>query len=404
VADTIWSAFTHVPEDEWPAYVQQRASQGFTSLLISVLPILHDMSNGGGRLPSPFSDFWDGRPRWGPAHPEYLARAARMLDFVVAAGMTPTLVALWCSYAPATWASRDQPEFVLPDDALPDYLGSIVDALDRYDPVWVIAGDTDFADERTLARYIDAEVQLRVLVPDAVTAMHTQPTTYLPDALVELPQAAFYGYQSGHVLEQQQAAWQIAEHYQRVSVRRPVIDLEPPYEGHGHGFRYGRFSAADVRRASWQALCAGASAGIGYGAHGVWQWHHTGDVFSHTDFSSMPFDRQVALRFHGADDVATAARMIVDLGLLGAPGRQDLLVDPPPAIRALARDGRLAVYLPYARDIQLAEGVAVRDGYAWDPATGRRHDLELDTENVLAQVTWNGDALLVLDVDGLGTP
>ena len=42
--DTLWSVFTHVPEDEWERYVRQRAAQGFNAVNISILPILHDLS------------------------------------------------------------------------------------------------------------------------------------------------------------------------------------------------------------------------------------------------------------------------------------------------------------------------------------------------------------------------
>lgn len=401
VADTVWSAFTHVPEPEWDTYVAQRATQGFTSLLISVLPILHDMSDAPAAMPSPFPGFWDGRPRWGAVRSEYLDRARRMLAVACAAGLTPILVTLWCSYAPATWASGERPSYVMPDGAVGDYLASVVDAFDGFDPVWMVAGDADFHELRSTEWYAAAEIQLRALVPDAVTCMHTQDTTLLPDRLAQMPGAAFYGYQSGHRLERQDTAWEYAEHYLAAPVRRPIIDLEPPYEGHGHGFRYGRFSADDVRRASWQALCAGASAGIGYGAHGVWSWHRAGATFSHTKFSSMPFDHRVALRFTGADDVARAGQMVESLGLLGAPGRQDLLVDPSPGVRAMARDERVAIYVPYAGDVRLADGVIVRDGYLWDPATGDRHDLSMsDGGCTIIQAGWNGDALAVLDLDG----
>ena len=46
LADTIWSAFTHVPDDDWPAYLHMRRRQGFNALLISALPILHDLERG----------------------------------------------------------------------------------------------------------------------------------------------------------------------------------------------------------------------------------------------------------------------------------------------------------------------------------------------------------------------
>ncbi len=405
VADTIWSAFTNVPEPEWAPYVSHRAAQGFSSLLISVLPILNDMSDAGPAMPEPFPGFWSGSPRFGRLAPAYVDHARAKLRVAAAHGLVPSLALLWCAYAPGAWASARDPRFVIPVDVMPEVLASMVEAFDDFAPVYLVSGDTDFRQPETTDWYTRAIAYLRELVPDAVTTLHTNDETFLPAEVAADPGLGFYSYQSGHRLEWQHHTWEFAEHYVGQPVRRPVINLEPCYEGHGHGFRYGRFSAADIRHATWQSLLAGASAGIGYGAHGIWQWQRPGMPFNNPAFSSMPFDRRVALGFQGASDVGFAARLVEQLGLIGAEARQDLLVAPPPGVRAaLSTDGsHLLVYVPHAVDVRLAPAVVVADAVAWDLGRAALSDVELGEGDgpVIGQVPWNGDALISVR---LGSP
>jgi hypothetical protein len=58
-----------------------------------------------------------------------------------------------------------------------------------------------------------------------------------------------------------------------VTPRRPIINLEPWYEG-----ILGQFWEADQRYAFWMCLLAGA-AGHSYGAHGLWQMSTHADCF-----------------------------------------------------------------------------------------------------------------------------
>ena len=54
---------------------------------------------------------------------------------------------------------------------------------------------------------------------------------------------------------------------------RPVINLEPPYEGHVAYQSRKPHSAYNVRRAVYQSLLATPVAGFTYGGHGVWSWN-----------------------------------------------------------------------------------------------------------------------------------
>ena len=403
LADTIWSAFTHVPVDDWKRYVSLRATQGFTALNISILPIVHDLSATDRVLPQPFDGFWDGAPRPGPLRRDYIEHARTMLDIAAANDLTPNLVVLWCNYVPETWASTKDRRYVISPESRRDYVASVVEAFDPYSPMYAVAGDADLVSVASREAWTDAQRQLRTLVPDAVTTIHKQDTAVLPDDLVYDAGLGYYSYQSGHRLECQHFAWQYAEHYLGAAVRRPIVNLEPCYEGHGFGFRYGRFDAAAVRRASWESLLAGASAGLGYGAHGIWQWHRRGAAFNHAEFSAMPFDRWTAAAFRGADDVAFAARFMREQRLVGAQPRQDLLRTPSDGVRAAVGDDpcRVAIYAPYASDVAVAPGVRILNVAAWDLETRQQGEAEVIDHTdgpILRQPEWNADTLYLLTI------
>jgi hypothetical protein len=85
------------------------------------------------------------------------------------------------------------------------------------------------------------------------------------------------GYQSGHGDDAATVRWihsgPPAEHGRRREFTRPLINLEPPYEGHNGYHSRKPHSAYNVRRAVYQSLLAAPIAGVTYGGHGVWSWH-----------------------------------------------------------------------------------------------------------------------------------
>ena len=91
--------------------------------------------------------------------------------------------------------------------------------------------------------------------------------------------------------------------------KKPIINTEPGYEGHRHGYRKGRFDESDIRKETYLIILGGAKAGIGYGAHRVWMCHKRKMQFNNIQFSSIPFDFGTALKFKGAWDVAFCKKL-----------------------------------------------------------------------------------------------
>jgi len=356
LADTVWSAFTNITIPQWREYLEFRRAQGFNALQITILP-QWDRSRGYTH-PEPFP-LKGGRRDYTAPNGEYFQRAGEMVHMARERGFLPALVFLWCDCVAGTWASARLPGYEIPPEAIEAYAEYVVDSFAEFKPLYLISGDTDFKTPETAKIYLKALQTVKRLAPDALTVFHLNPDTDLPEEIVGAEQLDFYMYQSGHHLESQDRAYKLAGKFAALPVKRPVVNGEPPYEGHGFGHRYGRFGAFHVRRAIWQSLLSGAKAGVTYGAHGIWSWHERGKEFPNAEFSSLPYAWHTALRFPGAWDAAYARTVFetYDLfGLVAAGSPRECSRE----VRLAATPGgdKLAVYVPYAVEFTLDEDLS----------------------------------------------
>ena len=108
LADTVWSAFSNATIEEWEEYLDYRKSQNFNALQISILPILHDMSESCLKI-LPFKLRQDGVFDYYNINEEYFNRARMMLDMACKRGFVPALAVLWCCYVPGTRVTTEPP-------------------------------------------------------------------------------------------------------------------------------------------------------------------------------------------------------------------------------------------------------------------------------------------------------
>lgn len=344
--DTLWAALHRADEEEFLQVLDTRAEQGFSGVMMSALPIAHDRS---GDMHDPLRRR-PGREADGSLDPDWVARARRMVAAVTARGLTPFIVLQWVDYVPGTWASLEHPDVALDDETTRAYVTELVQALADHDPIWCLSGDDVFTSTAARERYRLIHDVVRGLDPNALVAVHTGGWVNLPDEVREL--ADVVGFQSGHDganWAENPASW---NHYldSLPGPRGVRMNLEPCYEGHGFDGGTGRYTARDVRLASWRSVLSGAGAGLGYGAHGLWSWHHRGEAFSSEDWSGMPFDAMTALTFPGADDVGYLRSLVLQHRLWRLRDRSDLVVRDRSGIRVGADRSLdvMAVHSPHA--------------------------------------------------------
>jgi hypothetical protein len=105
--------------------------------------------------------------------------------------------------------------------------------------------------------------------------MHPFGWSWVGDEFRDQSWLNFYIYQSGHSAEEPKIRW-LPEGPHTTdwlkSPPRPIINVEPNYEDHPSYPTDVRFTAADVRRASYWSLLVTPTAGVTYGHFSLWAW------------------------------------------------------------------------------------------------------------------------------------
>ena len=155
-ADTCWSAFTSIAENDWDYYLTRRAEQGMNVLQINTLPQWDRCCPDLGIWPYASEDgvHFD----WSCPNQAYWDRAAAMCRAAVEHGIRPALVLMWCNYVPGTWGAKIAERCgaeIMPREEVRAHVARVVENLGEFDPVYVVAGDTDFAGDEAIAYYED---------------------------------------------------------------------------------------------------------------------------------------------------------------------------------------------------------------------------------------------------------
>lgn len=126
--------------------------------------------------------------------------------------------------------------------------------------------------------------------------------------LCKLRVEKFFHVSNKGIVKRRRKKWNLFQYrkHEIYATKRPVVNGEPCYEGHGKGRTRTRFKAFDIRKATWQSLLSGAKMGITYGGHGVWSCHFEGMEFVNPEWKFMPYDWEEGLRLPGAWDAAYA--------------------------------------------------------------------------------------------------
>lgn len=94
LADTLWSAFTNMTDEELESYLILRRQQGFNVLQINILPQWDRCWTPAPCMPWPCKA--DGMFDYSaPMNQDYFDHAAHMCEKITAYGFTPALVVLW---------------------------------------------------------------------------------------------------------------------------------------------------------------------------------------------------------------------------------------------------------------------------------------------------------------------
>lgn len=340
----------------------------------------------------------------------YFKNAELMLEMAVEEGFIPALAVLWANYVPDTWQSncgdasrhpRVRPfSDIIPMEAMKKYVEYVAVKFSRFNPIYLVSGDTNFPSDLTISYYRMALEILKRLSPQSLTTLHTIPRATLNESFVNSSLIDFYMYQSGHRYDEQHLNYKLAEKCRSYAVKRPVVNGEPCYEGHRHFDGNGeRFTAFDVRKAFWQSVLSGANAGFAYGAHGIWTWKKEGSKFSNTCAAGLPHSWRESLVFDGAWDVSFGKKLFELYEFYDLEPANHVLNNTDEIRMAKTRDSsKLAIYVPYSTELELNMDLSDYDLSIINLQDKRMFKGDIDcsyNQTIIKMPEFNGDYLVI---------
>ncbi len=265
LADTAWNgALLSTPKD-WAFYLKERARQKFTAVQW-VATQWRAAPNGDAQGDPAFT----GKEQIS-VNPEFFRRLDAKADAVNKAGLVNAPVLLW---AIGGGSKEKNPGAFLPEDQAILLVRYMVARWQANDVVWILAGDGHYFGVegerwRRIGRAVFNDIH------HAPVAMHPQGHHWIQNDFKDEKWLGILGYQSGHGDSDEALAWltrgPLTTDWNK-EPSHPIINLEPPYEGH-LGYQSRKPISADlVRRSVYWSLLNGPTAGVSYGGHGVWGW------------------------------------------------------------------------------------------------------------------------------------
>ncbi|WP_133259081.1 DUF4038 domain-containing protein [Mycolicibacterium sp. GF69] len=384
LADTWWFGLTdRLDEARFLRLVTQRARQGFTAAQI-VVGIPPEVGPAHPSASSPVGPAWD---LDGAPNDAYLRMAQTRIDLMNRQGLAAIVYGGWgpqidwigqarmtawwrrivdvCDHLNVVycltgesdlWTSSRAARALLPDRSTDDLFGarSGVAAVPRY--VSAIgrrlapAGVRARRRERWSAVLADlAERTERPIIVHTTSAIDGFQAVDDPTPL------AANTVQTGHARRSEPELWRRLLASREKNPGRPVVNLEPWYEG-----IRGQFWLEDQVRALWMSVGAGAHA-ICYGAQGVW---NVGDGAFLGHWGAQGFDQAMGLA--SPTVLGATYRMLDGIGALRWPAVEATVAGKRLVkLRRAEGRGRFLEYYPDAADVRVGA-----EGRVFNPLTG----------------------------------
>ncbi len=372
VGDTVWYGAILSAKEDWNTYLSDRVNKRFDVVHFNVVA----PRNGVAADENGEISFTGENPI--RINPRFYQRLDQRIDAVNSRGILAAIVLTWGLRPVDSGNSLPEAEVV----RLIRYLEA------RYGAnhvVWIVTGDNYYEgpDGERWKRIGRAAFDGRVHAPVTThpAGMHWPWESFRDEKWLD-----FIIYQSGHGDDANTLHWIHSgpphQHWQD-SPPRPFINIEPPYEGHlGYQSRKPHSDYA-TRRAIYWSLLNAPTAGVTYGAHGVWSWH-TAVGQPPTDHPTTGIAKtwREALSFPGSTQMKYLEEFFTSVPWWTLRPDDNLLAeqphgdDPMRHISASRSDkGDLAViYLPVGAAVRLREGVLGQDlqGEWFNPRSGSR--------------------------------
>ena len=353
-ADTAWNGALLSTPQEWDFYLQTRARQQFSAVQW-VATQWRAAPEGDLSRQAAFT----GKEKIA-INPQFFQKLDAKAEAVNRAGLLNVPVLLWAIGGRS--AERNPGAFLSETQAvlLARYM---VARWQAHHVAWILAGDGHFFGSegekwRRIGRAVFNEIT------HAPVIMHPQGRHWILHEFKDEKWIGIIGYQSGHGDSDEALSWltrgALVQEW-NTSPHHPLINLEPPYEGHLGYESKKPLTAELVRRTIYWSLLNGPTAGVSYGAHGVWGWDDGTKPPTDHPNTGQPLPWKQALLMPGADQMQHLVKFFTSIDFSQLRPMPEAVVNNPgnqsprkyvAAARSEKKDLTL-VYVPEDRTIEI---------------------------------------------------
>lgn len=394
---TAWNGALKSTEQEWDTYLADRAKNGY-----SVIQFVTTQWRGGDKN-SLGQVAFEGSGKIS-VNPDFFRYLDGKIDKINEHGLVAAPVLLWA--LPTVQGRELSPGYYLPDQEAILLARYMVARYGGNQVVWILGGDGKYTNEfeqrwKTIGRGVFGDEH------PGLVAQHPQGGSWIGEIYAAEPWLDIIGYQSGHNNTEGPVKYITKGHPSQMWDKlpaRPLINMEPVYEESNP-----RITATDVRNASYWSVLATPTAGVTYGAYGIWPWLREGEeILNHASKGEGVSRWHESIKLPGSVQVGGLANFMRRLEWWNLKPVPDLLVEQPGDKQfnhfvSVSRtdDGQtIVVYLPAPNPVQLYNLTgASYQGQWFDPVSNQYAKAKIShKKGVLELIPTPGskDVLLIL--------
>jgi len=372
MGDTAWNGALLSDREGWRAYLADRVSKGFTvvQLVTTQWRVAHTDRDGEVN--------YTGKERIA-INPKFYQRLDEKFDAANDAGVVAAPILL---HAAPFGNAEMNPGFSLPADQAILLARYQVARYGAHQVVWTLGGDADYTGD-DLERWLTIGRGVFGDYKRHLATMHPKGRHWI---LKEYAQESWYDlvcYQSGHGDSDHALSWLVQGPPStdwRLEPARPFLNVEPNYEAHLAYESKEPITDFMVRRASYWSLLVSPTAGVTYGANGIWSWQEEPGIPLDHPRVGIARPWREAINFPGSRSMKHLKTFFSSIEWWGLRPAQEMLAFQPgeEAVRrtitaASTEKGDLGViYIPEDRAVEIkmnffpspmfAEWFSPRDG------------------------------------------
>jgi hypothetical protein len=369
LGDTAWNGPLLASPADWDAYLADRAAKRFSVIqFVMAAPWRTADTDAEGQVA------YSGRDPVS-IHPEFFQRMDHFVERTAERGFLSAIVLLWAIQG------DENPGYSLPEDDAARLARYMVARYAAYPVVWILAGDGRY-DGESAEKWCRIGRAVFPTAEHAPVAMHAQGTAWPFEPFRNEPWFDLCGYQSGH--GDGDATWEWIQTGSPAfewlrSPHKPLLNLEPPYEGHLAYQSRQPHSDLNVRRACYWSMLNTPPVGLTYGGHGIWSWQTEPGLPRAHARTGLAQPWSIAAQLPGSAQMGHLADLFTSLRWWRLRPSGTLLSEQPGApgetyvAASLSLEGDAAVvYLPQGASVDFTPGAPclTSPAYWFDPRTG----------------------------------